>query len=187
MIDTIARAPLVDHTVTFDNRVRRLAWNMAWTALCRLSPVAAHGWRRAVLRTFGASVGAGAHVYPRAAIWAPWNLRIGLRSCLADGSTCYNVAPVVIGDDVVVSQDAYLCTASHDYNRRSFPLVAAPVTLEAAAWVAAGAFVSPGVTVHRGGVVGARAVVTRDVAAWTVVAGNPARVVNRRTLVEDRA
>jgi putative colanic acid biosynthesis acetyltransferase WcaF len=102
------------------------------------------------------------------------------RSCLANGVGCFNVAPIEIGEDAVVSQDAYLCTATHDYNDRSFPLLIAPITIEAHAWVAAGAFLSPGITVHRGAVVGARSVVTANVAAWSVVAGNPARFVKSR-------
>lgn len=106
---------------------------------------------------------------------------MGARSCLANGVNCYNVSKVTIGDDVVVSQDAFLCTATHDYNDASFPLAVAPIAIESHAWIAAGAFLSPGITVNRGGVVGARAVVSRDVPAWAVVAGNPARVIKTRT------
>jgi putative colanic acid biosynthesis acetyltransferase WcaF len=109
---------------------------------------------------------------------------MGSRSCLANDVDCYNVAPVWIGDDVVVSQNAHICAATHDYNDRTFPLLVGPIVIESHAWVAAGAFLSPGVTVHRGAVVGARAVVTGDVTAWSVVAGNPARVVKMRTNFE---
>jgi putative colanic acid biosynthesis acetyltransferase WcaF len=143
-----------------------------------------HPWRRWLARMFGAQVGRGVHIYPGAKIWAPWNLRMEDRSCLADGVGCYNVAPIEIGEDAVVSQDAYLCTATHDYNDRAFPLLIAPITIQAQAWVAAGAFLAPGVTVHRGAVVGARSVVTASVPAWSVVAGNPARFVKSRVKFE---
>jgi putative colanic acid biosynthesis acetyltransferase WcaF len=106
------------------------------------------------------------------------------RSCLADGVNCYNVAALRIGEDVVISQDAYLCTATHDYNDRSFPLLVAPIDIGSHAWVAAGAFLAPGITVHRGAVVGARSVVTASVPAWSVVAGNPARFVKSRVNFE---
>lgn len=102
------------------------------------------------------------------------------RSCLANGVGCYNVAPITIGEDVVISQDVYLCTATHDYNDPSFALMVAPIEIHAHAWVAAGAFVSPGITIERGAVVGARSVVTACVPEWTVVAGNPARAINTR-------
>ena len=99
---------------------------------------------------------------------------------MADGVDCYNVAPVTLGARALVSQRSFLCSATHDYHRREFPLVAREIVIEAGAWVAAEAFIGPGVTVGAGAVVGARACVTRDVAPWTVVAGNPARVVKQR-------
>ena len=174
------RAPLQRFTITKGDRMRRTLWNLAWLVLGRPSPKPAHAWRCLVLRLFGAEVGAGVHVYPNAKTWAPWNLKMEDRSCLADGVNCYNVAAVEIGQDVVVSQDAYLCTATHDYNDRSFPLLIAPIHIGSHAWVAAGAFVAPGVKIHRGAVVGARSVVVASVPAWSVVAGNPARFVKSR-------
>jgi putative colanic acid biosynthesis acetyltransferase WcaF len=174
------RAQLLKLEIVPGDRLRRALWNIAWSLLGRTSPAPLHGWRRFLARAFGAKVGAGVHIYPGARIWAPWNLMMGDRSCLANGVGCYNVAQIDIREDVVISQDSYLCTASHDYQDRAFPLLVAPIVIEPRAWIAAGAFLSPGVTVHRGAVVGARAVVTSSVPAWAVVAGNPARIVNTR-------
>lgn len=174
------RGPLSEHQITLPDRLRRALWNAVWSFLGKPSPVLLHPWRRFLVKMFGAEIGVGVHIYPGAKIWAPWNLVMGDRSCLADGVGCYNVAPIMIGDDVVISQDAYLCTATHDYNSAAFLLLVAPIGIESHAWVAAGAFLSPGVTIHRGAVVGARSVITRSVTAWSVVAGNPARVVNTR-------
>jgi putative colanic acid biosynthesis acetyltransferase WcaF len=175
------RALLSRHQIALPDRIRRAVWNVTWSMLGRPSPVLLHGWRRFLVRTFGAELGKGVHIYPGAKIWAPWKLAMGDRSCLANGVQCYNVAPVSISDDVVISQDTYLCTATHDYNDHAFPLCIAPIAIEAHAWLAAGAFLSPGVTIHRGAVIGARSVVTRSVPAWSVVAGNPARIINTRT------
>ncbi|GAB5442260.1 MAG: hypothetical protein Fues2KO_26090 [Fuerstiella sp.] len=105
---------------------------------------------------------------------------MGEHACLGDRVDCYCVAPVAIGRRAVVSQDAVLCAATHDHNDPDFPLVPKPIQIEAFAWVAAGAFIGPGVTIGEGAVVGARAVVFRDVAPWTVVAGNPAMPVGTR-------
>jgi len=135
-----------------------------------------------LLRCFGARIGAGAHPYPAARIWAPWQLEMGADSCLADGVDCYNVAPIRLGRGAVVSQRAFLCAATHDYADPAFPLVAREISIGDRAWVAAEAFVGPGVTVGEGAVVGARAVATKDVEPWTVVGGNPAQVLKVRKL-----
>ena len=137
-----------------------------------------------LLRCFGAKVGGGAHPYPRVRIWAPWNLTMREDSCLADDVDCYCVAPVVLGRHSTVSQYSYLCTASHDIRDPAMPLVAGPIELKEDAWVAADAFVGPGVTIGNGAVVAARATVMRDVPAWTVVAGTPGRRVATRPRFE---
>lgn len=105
---------------------------------------------------------------------------MGAFSCLAEDVACYSVAKVKIGKRATVSQYSFLCSASHDYRDRTMPLVAAPITIGDDAWVTAGVFVGPGVTIGNGAVAGARAVVIDDVDPWTVVAGNPARYVKDR-------
>lgn len=105
-------------------------------------------------------------------------------SCLANDVDCYCVAPVELGPFSTVSQYSFLCTATHDYEDPEFRLVTKPIRIGAQSWVAAGAFIGPGVDVGAGAVVGARSVVVRDVAAWTVVAGNPAKAVKQRLLRE---
>jgi putative colanic acid biosynthesis acetyltransferase WcaF len=157
-------------------RARRFAWNLVWGLLYRPSPRPFHSWRRLLLRAFGARIAAGAHPYPVARIWAPWNLTMAVNSCLSDHVDCYCVAPITIGPHATVSQYSYLCSASHDYREPTMPLVIAPIVIGAEAWVAAGAFIGPGVAIGEGAVVGARSTVTHDVDAWTVVAGSPAKV-----------
>jgi putative colanic acid biosynthesis acetyltransferase WcaF len=159
-------------------------WNIVWTLLYRTSPTPLHWWRRMLLRAFGASIDGGAHPYPRARIWAPWNLRMGLNSCLADDVDCYCVAAVTLGRHATVSQYTYLCSASHDYTQLAMPLVVAPINIEDEAWVAADVFIGPGVTVGHGAVVGARSTVIDDVAAWHVVAGSPPRQLGTRPSFE---
>ena len=124
------------------------------------------------------------HVYPSVKIWAPWNLVMDDHACLGPSVDCYNVARIALGEYATVSQYAHLCGATHDYTTFAMPLIPKPITIGARAWVAAGAFVGPGVTVGEGAVVGAQACVNRDVAAWTVVAGNPARLLKRRVMTD---
>lgn len=173
----VLEAPYTGPVFSRRNRLGRLVWGLVWGALFRTSPRFLHGWRRMLLRCFGAQIGAGSRVYPRARVWAPWNLTLGKVVGIADDVEIYNPSPIVIGDHAVVSQGAYLCGASHDYRRWSFPLVTQRIEIGAQAWIAARAIVHMGVRVGEGAVIGAGSVVTRSVPDWTVCAGNPCRVI----------
>ena len=164
------------------NKIARVVWGGVWLFLYRPSPKVFHGWRRFLLRLFGAKVGAGVHPYPSARIWAPWNLEMGDHSCLGFGVDCYSVAKVQIGAHATISQYSYLCSASHDLEHPNMPLITAPIRVGDGCWLAADVFVGPGVTVGEGAVVGARSTVLRDVEPWTIVVGTPARFIRRRKL-----
>ena len=167
--------------ITLKNRIARVLWHVVWSSLYRFSPKFIHGWRRFLLRCFGARVAAGAHPYPRAKIWAPWNLTMEEHSCLADDVDCYCVAPIRIGANATVSQYSYLCAASHDYRNPAMPLIVASIVIESRAWVAADVFVGPGVKIGEGSVVGARSTVLSDVEPWSIVGGSPAKRIGERT------
>ena len=164
------------------NKLGRLVWGVCWHLGFRISPTPLFGFRRLILRLFGARIGAGAHVYPSTRIWAPWNLVMEHGSCLGPEVYCYNVAPVHLGVDSTASFRTFLCTASHDIRHPQRPLITAPIRLDRGAYVFADAFVGMNVTVGEGAVVAARAVVVKDVAPYDIVGGNPARVIGRRDL-----
>ena len=166
--------------LSLKNRALRVLWQLTWTLLYRFSPTQFFGWRRMLLRCFGATVGANAHPYPRCRIWAPWNLEMGIDSCLANDVDCYSVDKIRLGQSAIVSQQAMLCSATHDYNDPEFRLITRPISIGAHTWIGARAFVGPGVTVGDGAVVGAASAVFRSVESWTVVAGNPAQVLKKR-------
>lgn len=170
------------NTISWTNQLARAIWAVIYTILFRPSPRSFHAWRRTILRLFGARVGRGAHPYPSCKIWAPWNLVMGEHACLGPYVDCYNVARIEISEYATVSQYSYLCSATHDYTKLSMPLIPQPIRICARAWVAAAAFVGPGITVGEGAVVGARSCVVKNVPAWTIVAGNPARIIKSRTL-----
>jgi putative colanic acid biosynthesis acetyltransferase WcaF len=163
-------------------RGQRLAWLAVWQLLFRPSPARWHGWRRLLLRAFGADLAGDAHIYPSVRIWAPWNLSMAQGSCLGPSVECYCVDAVTLEVGAVVSQHAYLCTASHDISDPKFRLQTAPIRIGAYAWVAAGAFVGPGVAVGEGAVLGARACVFKSVKPWVVMGGNPAKAIGKRRL-----
>lgn len=167
------------------NQVVRMLWTIVWGVFARPLPRSVgSGWKRFLLRLFGARIDATAIVYSSAKVYYPANLTMGAYACLASDVDCYNVAPITIGANSTVSQGAYLCTASHDITDPLNPLVTKPIVIEDQAWVAAGAFVGMGVTIGQGAVVGARAAVFKDVEPWTVVGGNPAKFIKRREIRE---
>lgn len=161
----------------------RLVWSIAWTLGARWMPRSVgSGWKRMLLRLFGAKIAPTAVVYSSARVYYPANLTMDEYACLASEVDCYNVAPVYLGKFVTVSQGAYLCTASHDICSPGHELISAPILVGDQTWVAADAFVGMGVTVGEGAVIGARAAVFKDVEPWTVVGGNPAKFIKKRIL-----
>jgi putative colanic acid biosynthesis acetyltransferase WcaF len=168
------------HSMT--NKAARVVWGICWLCLFRTSPWFCHGWRRLILRAFGAQVGRGVKVFPSTRIWAPWNLKLGEYASLAHHVDCYCVAPISIGPHATVSQYSFLCAATHDIADPNMCLVTSPITIGDQAWVCACAFVAPGVNIGEGAVVGACSVVTKDVPPWTIVGGNPARRLRDRSV-----
>ena len=146
------------------NKAKRLLWMITWGLLARPFPKSMFaGWKRLLL-------------------FMPWNLVIDDYACIADGVDCYNAAPIHIGVNATVSQRAYLCTASHDISDPHHRQIQRPINIEDRAWVCAEAYVGPGVTVGEGAVVGARGCAYKDVEPWTVVGGNPAKVIKKRII-----
>ena len=160
-------------------QVGRVLWALA-LPLFRYSPRPLWGWRRMLLRLFGAKVADGVHVYRSVRIEIPWHLRLGCDCAVGDRAILYALGPITLEDRATVSQGAHLCAGTHDLSHPTRPLLKPPIVIGADAWICADAFIGPGVTVGDGAVVGARAVVMRDVASGHVVAGNPARIIKER-------
>lgn len=161
---------------------RRFLWEIVRRLLFRPSPRFAYRWRAMLLRWFGARVGRPLFVRPTCRVIHPWLLETGEWVQLGDDVVVYNLGPVRIGSHTTVSQGTYLCAGSHDYTDPALPLTRPPITLGSGVWVAAQAFIGPGVSVGDNSVAGARAVVTRDVPPGVVVGGNPARVIKPRPM-----
>src|SRR5438445_5267700 len=161
-------------------RMKRLAWNVAWTVLYKLSPRPLHGWRSLLLKAFGAKMGPHCHFYPKSKVWAPWNLICEDQVTAADGAEIYNPSPMSFGSHAILSQDSYICGATHDYDDPAFPLIAYAMNIGAYSWICARASVAPGANVGEGAVLGLGSVATRDLEPWTVYAGVPAVRVKER-------
>jgi len=165
--------------VTVATKIKRVIWII--TSLFLFKPFVTNlfsGWRRFILRLFGAKIGKGANVYPSVKIWAPWNLEMEEGSCLGPEVICYNQAKVTLEKNAIVSQYCYLCTAGHrtdSLNTADTGLIVADITIGEGAWIGTRAYIGMGVEIGERAIVGATASVYKDVAANTIVGGNPAK------------
>ena len=169
-------------TFTLGNRLLRLTWMTCWLLLARWTPPPLHAWRVALLRVFGARIARGARVHASVRVWLPANLELGPSVLIGPGVEVYNQGRITIGAHSVISQRAHLCASSHDIRDRNFQLTLRPIIIGARCWVAAEAFVGPGVTMADGAIVAARGVLFTDAEPLGVYRGNPAVLVKVREL-----
>jgi putative colanic acid biosynthesis acetyltransferase WcaF len=183
VLDAEASRPLEGGpSFSLRNRLFRASWSIAWLLLARWTPPPLHGWRRIVLRAFGARVAPGARVYGSVRVWHPGNLELGEDTLIGPGVTLYNQGWIRIGARTVVSQRAHICASTHDLNDPHFQLQLRPVTIGRQCWVAAEAFVGPGVTMSDGAVLGARGALFTDAEPLGIYRGNPATLFKTRRL-----
>ena len=157
-------------------------WWLVQASLFSWSPQFAYGFRRWLLRLFGAQVGQGVVIRPSVTITYPWKVSIGDYAWVGDNVVLYSLGEIEIGAHAVVSQSSYLCAADHDYTDSSFPIRSRKITIGSEAWVAADVFVAPGVTIGHAAVIGARSSVFADMPAGMVCFGYPCRPVKQRVM-----
>ena len=162
------------------DRIRMLLWEFCWTLFCVWTPKPANPWRLFWLRLFEAKIHGTPFVHQRARIAIPWNLTLHDRACLGDRANAYTLGEIEIGARATVAQEAYLSTGSHDFSRADLPLVTAKITIGEDAFLGARVFVMPGITIGAASIVGACSVVTKDIPARSIAAGNPCRVIRSR-------
>lgn len=167
------------------NRIARLIWNFISAIFFRFSPNPLHGFRCFLLRLFGAKVGKSVHVYPGVKVWAPWNVVLSDECGIANGVILYSQGKITIGRRAVVSQGAHLCAGTHDYNDPGFRVITMPIVIGDQAWVAAEAFIHPGIEIGEGCVIGARSVVTKNMPAWMICAGHPCKPIKEREFINN--
>lgn len=173
--------PFEEPATPFYNRVGRLIWGVIYIVLFRPSPRPFHPWRSFLLRCFGAKLGPSCHIYPKAVIWAPWNLECEDHATIADEAIIYNPSLIYMGSHSTVSQQAYLCGATHDYEDPNFPMISASIILGQYSWICARANVQSGVHVGEGAILGLGSLAVENLKSWTVYGGVPAKIIKART------
>lgn len=171
---------------TIENKLKRLVWNVCCTIFFRpFNLPFFNKWRIFILKLFGAKIGSGSIVYATSKIWAPWNLEIGCRTCIGPYTIIYNPGKIKLGNKVAISQYAYLCTATHDYTSPRHTLYWKDIIIDDYAWVAAKAFICPGIHIGERAIIGACSVQTKNAEPWSIYAGNPAKFIKKRIIKDE--
>lgn len=155
-------------------------WWFVQSLFFKNSPQFLYGFRRFLLRLFGAKIGKKVIIRPTVRITYPWKIIIGDYSWIGDDVVLYSLGEIEIGKNVVISQKSYLCAASHNYLRSDFPIFAKKITIKDECWLATDVFVAPGITIYKGTVVGSRSSVYKDLPENKICIGNPAKVIRER-------
>jgi putative colanic acid biosynthesis acetyltransferase WcaF len=155
-------------------------WWVVQTLLFKTSPQCMYAWRRFLLRCFGAQIGTKVKIRPSVHIQFPWKIAIGDYSWIGDNVVLYSLGDITIGKNVVISQKSYLCTGSHNYTDKNFAIYSLPIIIEDSCWLATDVFVSPGIVIRNGTVVGARSSVFHSLPAGKICFGTPAMVIKNR-------
>ena len=168
-----------------NRKLIRFLFIISWFCLARWNPRGTlFLWRSFLLKLFGANINGVVYVYPSAKIWDPKNLIMYNGATLDESVLIYNVAQVSVGERSIVSRNAILCTASHDYNLDTFNLITKPIVINNDAWICMEAFIAPGVEIGSFGIALARSVVLKDIPSNEVYVGNPAKFKSKRKKIK---
>lgn len=169
-------------TTPFELRIKLKShfWKLINSTVFRWFPNQIKKPRVVLLTLFGAKLANTVNVSRTAVIDHPWNLTMGHLSSLGDNSWTYCLDTITIGDKCCIGKDVYLLTSSHDVHDLSFKQTFRPIIINDGCWVATGAYIMPGVTLGSYTIVGAKSLVVKDTAPYSIVGGNPAKVLKKR-------
>lgn len=177
---------LSKHRVPKDFRGRNIFFVQLWwlvqATLFAQSPQILYGWRRFLLRLFGAKIGKNVLIRPSVKITYPWKIFIGDYSWIGDDTVLYSLGDIYIGKNVAIAHRNYFCTGLHDISKITFDIMQKPIIIEDECWIANDVFVGPGVTIHKGCVIGARSSLFSNMPAGMICYGAPARPVKKRII-----
>lgn len=156
-------------------------WWLVQGTLFKMPPQFLYGFRRFLLRLFGAKIGKKVILRPTVTVTYPWKVSIGDYSWIGDDVVLYSLGEIKIGKNVVVSQRSYLCTGSHDFLQPNFPIFAKKIIIEDESWLATDVFVAPGIQIGKETVVGSRSSVYKDLPEGYICYGNPAKPIKKRS------
>lgn len=136
-----------------------------------------------LFRLFGARIGKGVILKSHLRVKFPWKLSLGDSVWIGEDVWIDNLEKVKIGNNVCISQGAYLCTGNHDWSKETFDLIVKPIIIEDGVWVGAKSVICSGVALKDHSVITVGSVVTKDTEAYMIYQGNPAVEVKKREIL----
>lgn len=171
-----------NHEYTPGSSLRKLIWYLTNAIFFNTSLPFPSVFKVKLLKLFGTKIGFSVVIKPSVNIKYPWFLEIGNHCWIGEGVWIDNLAKVVIGNHVILSQGAYLLTGSHDYKKTTFDLILGEITLGDGVWIGAKAIVSPGIKCNSHSVLTAGSVATSDLEPYSIYQGNPAQLKRKRII-----
>ncbi len=162
-------------------RIKTVYWELVTFKLGVIGHVPSHYIRRFFYRLFGVEIGSGSTIHMNAVFYYPPNITVGKDTVIGERVVLDGRDELTIGNHVDIASEVMLYSAEHDINDENFKAIGAPVRVEDYVFIGPRAIILPGVTIHKGAVVAAGAVVTKDVEEFKIVGGVPAREIGERT------
>lgn len=163
-------------------KLKQVCWYLVNACVFKSSLIVSSSLKVFLLRLFGAKIETGVVIKPCVNIKFPWKLSIGKNTWIGENVWLDNVAPISIGNNVCISQGAFLVTGNHNYKKTSFDLILAAIHIDDGVWIGAKAIVCPGTVCASHAVISAGAVVSGNIDAFTIYKGNPAQKTGVRII-----
>lgn len=165
---------------TGGNLIKRVLWYYTNAVVFKSSLIPFYGIKNFILRLFGANIGKEVEIKPGVNIKYPWRLTIGNEVWIGENVWIDSLVPVIIGNNVCISQGAVLLTGSHNYKKASFDLLTGGIIIEDGVWIGAGAIINFGITAASHSVLTSGSVATKNLDAYSIYQGNPAVKIRDR-------
>jgi putative colanic acid biosynthesis acetyltransferase WcaF len=161
-------------------KLRARLWRLVWVLFYRPTPWFMYKFRVFLLNSFGANIDYSAHPENSSFVEFPWNLTMGKKSSIGEGSWIYCLDKIVIGENSCIGQGCQLITGSHNYKSKNFEMITAPISIGTGCWLTSSVTVLMGVNINDYSVVGINSLVTKSIDANRVALGQPTKIVGKR-------
>lgn len=162
------------------NRLRNYLLDFNLMLLNLITWVPIHSFRKLAFQAAGVTIGEKSTVHTGCRFYQPENIKIGQGTIIGDRCFLDGRAPLTIGNHVDIASQVLIYNSQHDINAPDFSAIAKPVIIQDYVFIGPRAVILPGVTIGKGAVVAAGAIVTKDIPDLAIVAGVPAKIIGER-------